>query len=356
MAALEFALELTPRARIDVIDVRAEVKAAYGDALNGYAHCLYCSLHTTAGFLLQPLATRLGRHPKGIGEYVGLLADLFPEGAGYRHDVLHERAELPETQRSIEPANGDSHLAFIAGALHACVSYRHRQRRKDPVCFIDLDGVCHGRPRRRVTRVLGYNREVEVARTRLVVPVSSHPIDAVSLKEHRLGLYPQLFEFIGKHDVTGGRVHLNLAPGEQNVSLTVNEYETLLMRYDLTEVLRNPLRFATARARSVLNDPLAVPLKVIDYAKYDLVRTVNQVVDALSLGQSSIEWLLARALALPASRFLRMRRSVSMLVSDSESPGRGAIMEGAYQSPILVQWRSTPRSARVVDVTLTRFE
>jgi hypothetical protein len=50
-----------------------------------------------------------------------------------------------------------------------------------------------------------------------------------------------------------------------------------------------------------------------------------------------------------------MKRSVSLLVSDAERPGHGTIVEGTYQSPILVQWRHAPRGARVVDVTLTRF-
>ena len=33
-----------------------------------------------------------------------------------------------------------------------------------------------------------------------------------------------------------------------------------------------------------------------------------------------------------------MKRAVSLLVSDRQSPGVGAIVEGTYQSPILVQW------------------
>ena len=41
---------------------------------------------------------------------------------------------------------------------------------------------------------------------------------------------------------------------------------------------------------------------------------------------------------MPAARFLRMKRAVSLLVSDRQSPGAGAIVEGTYQSPILVQW------------------
>jgi hypothetical protein len=50
-----------------------------------------------------------------------------------------------------------------------------------------------------------------------------------------------------------------------------------------------------------------------------------------------------------------MKRSVSLLVSDRAEPGRGAIIEGLYQSPILVQWHRGARQARTLDVTLTRF-
>jgi hypothetical protein len=42
-------------------------------------------------------------------------------------------------------------------------------------------------------------------------------------------------------------------------------------------------------------------------------------------------------------------------VSDRAQPGRGAIVEGTYQSPILVQWHRGDRHKRVLDVTLTRF-
>ena len=61
-------------------------------------------------------------------------------------------------------------------------------------------------------------------------------------------------------------------------------------------------------------------------------------------------------MALPASRFVRMKRSVSLLVSDSRAPGRTEIVAGTYQSPILVQWSRASEGVRQVDVTLTRFE
>jgi len=155
--------------------------------------------------------------------------------------------------------------------------------------------------------------------------------------------------------VTKGRLRIDLAPGERQAGLTVNEYETLLMRHDLREVLRDPLRFMAEKGRHALKDPRAIPTKTLGYATYDLVRALNQLVDALGLKESLIERLLARAMAVPAERFLRMKRSVSLLVSDRDTPGAGGIVEGTYQSPILVQWRGTPRRTRQVVLALSSF-
>ena len=351
---LELSLEVTPRGRLDVIDVRALAAATYGDIFEKYNRCLYCSLHTTAGYLPQSFAARLGEGPQAVRPYIDIFTTVFPEGAGYLHDELHLRTELTPEQRPVEPTNADSHLAFIGSGLRSCVSYV--TRRPGPVSFIDLDGVNAGKPRRRMTTLVGYNSEVEVARATLRVPVSAtHPVDAVNLKDPGLGLYAQIANLISRHGVEKGRVRLDLASGEQFASLTVNEYETLLMRYDLAEVLRNPLKFAALRAKSAWDDPRAVPSKTIDYAKYDLVRAINRLVDALGLAESAIERVLAQALAVPASRFLRMKRSVDLLVSDSKIPGQGAVVEGPYQAPIMVQWRKADGGERRVNVTLTRF-
>ena len=354
MSPLERSLDIRPRGRLDVIDVRAQAAATYGDAFEQYTRCLYCSLHTTAGYLPQSFATRLGSGPQAVRPYIDLFTTVFPEGAGYLHDDLDRRTELSPEQRPIEPTNADSHVAFIGSGLRACVSYV--TSRPGPVSFIDLDGVNGGKPRRRVTTLVGYNHEIEVAKTTLTVPVSAtHPVDAVNLKDSRLGLYAQLEELIKTHGVEKGRIRLSLGSGEQFASLTVNEYETLLMRYDLAEVLRNPLRFAAQKAKHAWEDPRAVPSKTIDYAKYDLVRALNRLVDALGLAESAFERVFSQALAVPASRFLRMKRSVDLLVSDKHEPGRGAVVEGTYQAPIMVQWRRADRGERQVTVSLTRF-
>ena len=353
LAPVEFALELTPRARVDVIDVRRLVSRRFGDALDDYPKALCCSFHTTAGYLDQSLATRLHHSRGGVMSYINVFRTMFPEGAGYEHDKIDRRTELSDAQKPEEPQNADSHLAFMAGALRTCVSYRNNPA--EPVCFIDLDGVHAGRPRTRHTSVIGYTNEEPVAHARLVVPVSRHAVDSVNLKNPAFGIYAQCAELVGKYGVTKGRIRLALAPGERHAGLTVNEYETLLMRHDLSDVLRDPLRFMAEKAGHMLGNPRAIPAKTLDYAKYDLVRVFNRLLDTVGLRESMLETLIAQAIAMPAARFLRMKRAVSLLVSDRQSPGEGAIVEGTYQSPILVQWNRGAKRVRTLDVTLTRF-
>jgi hypothetical protein len=349
----EFPLELTPRARVDVIDVRGEVSSRYGDALDQYPRVLCCSFHTTAGYLDQSVAVRLNQGPEGVMPYIDLFRTMFPEGAGYEHDKLERRTELTDDQKPSEPLNADSHLAFMAGALRTCVSYQNRPG--EPMSFIDLDGMHKGQARRRRTTVLGYTAEEVVAQARVIVPGSGHSVESINLKDPALGVYAQCLDLVSRHGVAKGRIRMTLAPGERHAGLTVNEYETLLMRHDLNEVLRDPLRFMAEKAGHMLGNPRAIPAKTLDYAKYDLVRVFNRMVDALGLRESRVENLLSRAIGMPAARFLRMKRSVSLLVSDRDSAGRGAIVEGTYQSPILVQWHRGARQSRVLDVTLTRF-
>jgi thiamine phosphate synthase YjbQ (UPF0047 family) len=349
---LELSLGLVPRARVDIVDPRVSLSADERAALKPYARCLYWSSHTTAGFLERALAARLLRRRATAG-YLDAFRTIFPEGGGYEHDRLDQRTELAPEQRLVEPRNADSHLAFIAAGLRTCVSFPNRDA--EPVRFVDLDGVHAGQPRQRLTRIIGYQREEEIERVRIEVPMSSHPVDSINLKDPRLGIYEQLNALIARHDVAKGRLRLALDHGERHAGLTVNEYETLLMRHDLAEVLRNPLRFAAEQARNALKDPRAVPVKTLGYAKYDLVRVVNQVVDALGLRESVVERLVARALAAPAARFLRMKRRVDLLVSDPHGDGHGRLVEGTYQSPILVQWHRAPHQARFLDVTLTRL-
>jgi len=347
---LDFTLELAPRARFDVVDLRSHFPAEH-EAIGAYPRCLYWSFHTTAGFLDRTLAARLSA--QHIPTYVDAFRTLFPEGAGYEHDRLERRADLDAEQRAVEPRNADSHLTYIASGLRTCVM--HPNRAGENVFFVDLDGVNEGRPRRRRTRLIGFSHERLVGATRIEVPVSAHPIDSVNLKDPRLGIYGQLADFVRQAGIRKGRLRVVLDPAERHTALTVNEFETLLMKYDLVEVLRNPLRFAAEKYRHAIANPRAVPAKTLGYAKYDLVRLLNQSLDTLGLRGSIVEKIMARTLAVPAARFFRMRRSVSLLVSDCQD-GKPAIIEGVYQSPILVQWQNAPRRTRVLNVSLSEIQ
>jgi len=346
---LDLTLELAPKARFDVVDLRSHFSAEH-EALGAYSQCLYWSFHTTAGFLDRSLTARLSA--QHIPVYVDAFRALFPEGAGYAHDRLERRRDLDAAQRAVEPRNADSHLAFMAGGLRTCVT--HPNREGETVCWVDLDGMNDGKPRRRLTRLIAFNRERVIRNTRIEVPLSAHPIDSVNLKDPRLGIYAQLTQFVKDAGLTRGRLRVALDPVERHSALTVNEYETLLMQHDLADVLKNPLRFVAEKSRHALANPLAVPARTLDYAKYDFVRVLNKGLDAFGLRGSIIEKVMARTLAFPAARFFRMRRSVSLLVAAGDD-GAPTIVEGIYQSPILVQWQHAPRRTRVLNVSLTEI-
>ena len=345
---LDLTVELAPRARFDLVDLRRHFADEHA-ALSSYPRTLYWSCHTTAGFLEPGLASRLSE--QGIPTYLEAFRTLFPEGAGYEHDRLERREDLDSAQRAIEPRNADSHLAFMASGLRTCVT--HANRPGEPVFFVDLDGINGGQPRRRRARFVGFNQERVVGTARIEVPVSAHPIDSINLKDPRLGVYGQLADFVKQAGVAKGRLRVSLDSAERHTALTVNEYETLLMKYDLAEVLANPFRFVAEQYRHALADPRAVPAKTLGYAKYDFVRMLNRGLDTFGLRGSIVERVLARTLAVPAARFFGMRRSVNLLVSSDD--GNAGIVEGTYQSPILVQWQQAPRSARILDATLTEL-
>ena len=97
---VEVTLELTPRARFDIIDVRERLRAAHGGLLDVYPRHLYHSFHTTAGYLEQSLAARLTREKDTVAPYVEVFRAMFPEGAGYEHDQLDRRKDLTSEERA----------------------------------------------------------------------------------------------------------------------------------------------------------------------------------------------------------------------------------------------------------------
>lgn len=353
---VEVDLQLTPGARFDVIDVTEPLNQQFDGFLAEFNRLLFCSHHTTAGYLDQWLANRLRHDKEAVQAYVGSFKKLFPSESDYLHDQLHLRRELSDDQRCVEPRNADSHLTFMGSGLENCVTYVNATQ--TPVYFIDLDGVNLDTQdaRTRRTTVIGFNEEVQVVKETLEIPVSHHAIDSVNLRDPKLGIYEQLHELLRRHGITKGRIDIALHGEEKNAGLTVNEYETLLMRYDLAQVLKNPLRFMAQKGKHMLINPRAIPGKAKNYAKYDLVQIVNEFMDVMGMNESLMERVINKLIRMPASRFLRMKRGLSLPVSDRTDTGEGVIINGTYQSPILVQWRKAERQARTLNVQLVRFE
>src|SRR5262245_15886477 len=315
----EITLEMQPRARFEVVDVRRRVREMCGPIFERYPSVLYCSYHTTAGYLDQGLASRLNARRDGVTPYLRAFQTAFPEGAGYQHDELHLRKDLSEEQRRTEPRNGDSHLAFIGAGLRSCVTYNERP--DEPVYFIDFDGVNGEQPRQRITSVVGFTEEKVVARERFRIPVAAEPVDSVNLKDPALGLFDRIQTLIDRHGVTKGRIQLTLAETDRTAGLTVNEFETLLIQRDLREVIGNPFRFMVKQ-----------PCRMLASLRRIRTRTMT------------------------CTRFLRLQRSISLLVSESAITGVSGVVHGKYQSPILVQWGLAGRYTREIDFCLTQFQ
>lgn len=346
----ELKLNLAPHRRFEAIDVSARI-AETSDLLRRYQRTLFCSMHTTAGYLDRSLALRMDNSYDLLSRFFHAFRALFPEGAEYRHDQIEQRTELSAEQKVVEPRNGDSHLTFIGAGMKNCVT--HRTEKNTPVYFIDLDGATDAFRRERKTTIVGFDRHRTVSEMCVEVPVSRHPIDSINLADPRLGLIQSVDEELRKIGVEFARVDLMMHSAERNAGLTVNEYETLLVKHDLVEVLQNPLRFAKIKGRNMIADPLSIPAKTLSYAQYDAVRVLNSLMEALRIDQSSFERLIAKMLSLPARCFFRSRR-VSFLAScDGGSVPR--IVKGTYQSPILVQWQSAERQSRHIDVSIVEL-
>jgi thiamine phosphate synthase YjbQ (UPF0047 family) len=354
--AFHATLRIRPASRVDLIDVRGTLREEFGSEFTRYPRAFYISDHTTAGYLDRRLAEVLEHDGDNIQDYLQVFQKLFPPDAGYVHDEIHLRTELSDEQRATEPRNADSHLTFMGGGLRNCASYELRGN--EPVWFVELDGVHVGGTRQRRTTVIAYNREQDVVRLQVPVPASPHSIDAQNLRDARLGFIDRLQDLARRHAVAFGRFDVSLPADERHAGLTVNEYETLLMNHDLREVLGNPLRFVAQMGkmgREALQAPLTIPARALNYAQYDAVKLFNDLMDRVGVRRSVVERLVNRALALPVSHFLRMKRGISLPILDRSGNGVGEIGWGTYQSPILVQWRGPGGADRALDVRLVRF-
>jgi len=350
----EIILDVSPQSRFDIINIAEEALIQINGNAKDYRKALYNSFHTTAGFLEQSICSRLEYSKDRISSYIKAFKHIFPIDAGYVHDKMELRSELTDIQKKVEPKNADSHLTFIGSGLKNCVTYVNKP--EIPVYFIDLDGVHEHGVRNRQTSVLFYNTEETVYQDCIDVPVSHHPVDSINLRDPKLGYLDKLNLLLKKFEVEKGRIEISLDASERHAGLTVNEFETLLMTHDLIDVLKNPMQFVSEKGKYILQHPHKIPRRTREYAKYDFVHIFNELMDAFHISESVVEKMLSRFFAFPAERFLRVKRSISLPFSNHELGKAANIVQGKYQTPILVQWDTSPKRRRRIHLTIKRFQ
>lgn len=347
-------LEIRPQRRFDVLDISQKIVEEVGDVIDKYPKAIYCSYHTTAGYLEQSTCSKLDYSKSKIISYIKSYQKLFPMNADYTHDQMHKRTELSEEQKKVEPKNADSHLTFIGSGLKNCTIYKNNP--DHPVYFIELDGVSDYGKRKRKTTALYYSKEEVVYKHKESIPVSDHHVDAVSLRDPKLGYLEKLNEKLKKYGIEKGMVEIAIDPAEQNAGITVNEYETLLMQNDLPEILQNPRKFVSEKGKYLLKNPKKILSRTKEYAMYDFIHLFNEVMTSLKVNGSAVEKTLSKLISVPAERILRMRRNINLLIKKDEAEDDWRIMQGRYQSPILIQWKKSYKKTRDIHITITRFK
>lgn len=349
----EILLNITPRTRFDMIDVATRVREQNRDVFTDYRKTLCCSFHTTAGYLDQQFCAALGYSEKRLRQFLLIFQKVFPPNAGYLHDCMRLRTELSAQAKAQEPANADSHLTFMSAGLQNCVTYINTL--SAPIYFIDLDGIYKHSRRQRRTTLLVYNQEAVAYRGKFSIPTTTaHPLEAFNLRDPQYGLFAHLHHLIAVYGIEHGRIDIQLAPEERHVGLTVNEYEPLLMGNDLPGMLRDPLRYMVRRSTELLGTPTALPATMRDSTIYDLIHLYNEVMDNVQVGRALIERGLS-FLSGPVSYLFRLKRCISLFISGHGEAGGERIMQGIYQSPILIQRQQAEQGVRSLEISLWAF-
>jgi hypothetical protein len=160
---------------------------------------------------------------------------------------------------------------------------------------------------------------------------------------------------VGSYGINKGLIDIALASEESRAALTVNEYETLLMRNDLPAAMSNPLGYVLQRGKQIFQNPASIPGKARSYLTYDIIHLYNELMKNLQLSPSVVERVLS-FLSHPVSHLFRLKRSITLLVSHSLDTGPGRIVQGSYQSPILLHYGTAQKKLRCLEITLKKFE
>ena len=362
-------LQIVPSQRFEITDVVPLLGHPPHGSLTTYKKVLYCSMHTTAGFVDPDMASKLEHRQESLEAVIHSARRLFPSGAPYWHDQMNLRSELSDEQKLREPHNADSHLVFISMGLASAAEYDNCAGR--PVYFVDLDGKGEAFQRQRRFVVVGYNTHECVYTREVEIAMPDKPVVSVNLAQQVFGPDFDLDTLLQQHKIMYGAVVLALADDEEHAGLTVNEFEPLLIENDLAGVLDNPLHYMKKEAAGIVKDPRSLPKRAKKYLAQDLIQIINEIVATVGrhtsilhrvieqLGKSIpyLERVIEYVATTSTSRWMGLNRHISLLISSDQEGTPGKLVMGTYQSPILVQWRRpASRSRRRVIVRLLRFQ
>jgi hypothetical protein len=88
---------------------------------------------------------------------------------------------------------------------------------------------------------------------------------------------------------------------------------------------------------------------------YDLIHLYNKLMKKRHITNSLVDKVLP-CLSLPLTRIFRLKKHIKLLVSSSMRTESGRIVQGTYQSPILLQYREAGGGVRCLDITLRSLE
>jgi len=310
-------VSLRPECRVAVMPVRTAVHKVR-PAVYSYPQVLYSAHHTTAGFLDAEARAQTANQPQAVRQFLASYRDRFPRDAGYQHDQMHLRTELGPAQRQCEPRNADAHLIYISAGLQACI----RTTPDTPLALVDLDGVNMetGDHRTRYVTAIGFSESEPVATFDVEVPAPSAEVGARSLHDPRLGLVERVQAALTAHNVSYGCVRLALAGDTASAALVMNEYEPQLMHHDLARVLR------ASRHR-------VEPVPAADTQR--------------------LQTAPANTSSTTPPTDLRLSDTLCLMVRPPADNGTSRIVQGRYQSPILMHWAPHARTVRATVIRYT---
>ena len=100
----ELQLTLAPQRRFEAIDVNMRIAETAGDLLRRHERVLYCSFHTTAGYLDQSLSVRLHNGDDRLSQFAGPSTRFSRRARLPAQRMMDLRTELSDAQKEVSRA------------------------------------------------------------------------------------------------------------------------------------------------------------------------------------------------------------------------------------------------------------